>query len=178
MSWPPVHGCALPLPRPKKPGVKQHGPKPCQVFLHCQQDPLLAWIHRVAGFEGVADWLLERIESNRLNIHERMESMRLLRSCQGRMEAVEKSTRQAIEVALKPETRKQREAHADAWEQKKGQLIARDERRRAGEQEHRRRLERAVRKPAAKKEPSLAERMAKAHSRNYMRERRRQLVCQ
>ena len=94
------------------------------------------------------------------------------------MEAVEKSTRQAIEVALKPETRKQRQQHADAWEQKKGQLIARDERRRAGEQEHRRRLERAVRKPAAKKEPSLAERMAKAHSRNYMRERRRQLVCQ
>ena len=178
MSWPPVHGCALPLPRPKKPGVKPHGPKPCQVFLHCQQDPLLAWIHRVAGFEGVADWLLERIESNRLNIHERMESMRLLRSCQGRMEAVEKGTRQAIEVALKPETRKQRQQHADAWEQKKGQLIARDERRRAGEQEHRRRLERAVRKPAAKKEPSLAERMAKAHSRNYMRERRRQLVCQ
>ena len=176
--WAPQQGCALPLPRPTKPGVKQHGPKPCQVFLHCQQDPLLAWIHRVAGFEGVADWLLERIESNRLNIPERMESMRLLRSCQGRMEAVEKGTRQAIEVALKPETRKQRQQHADAWEQKKGQLIARDERRRAGEQEHRRRLERAVRKPAAKKEPSLAERMAKAHSRNYMRERRRQLVCQ
>ena len=176
--WAPQQGCALPLPRPTKPGVKQHGPKPCQVFLRCQQDPLLSWIHRVAGFEGVADWLLERIESNRLNIHERMESMRLLRSCQGRMEAVEKGTRQAIEVALKPETRKQRQQHADAWEQKKGQLIARDERRRAGEQEHRRRLERAVRKPAAKKEPSLAERMAKAHSRNYMRERRRQLVCQ
>ena len=176
--WAPQQGCALPLPRPRKPGIKQHGPKACQVFLRCQQDPLLAWIHRVAGFEGVADWLLERIESNRLNIHERMESMRLLRSCQGRMEAVEKGTRQAIEVALKPETRKQRQQHADAWEQKKGQLIARDERRRAGEQEHRRRLERAVRKPAAKKEPSLAERMAKAHSRNYMRERRRQLVCQ
>ena len=176
--WAPQQGCALPLPRPRQPGIKRHGPKPCQVFLRCQQDPLLSWIHRVAGFEGVADWLLERIESNRLNIHERMESMRLLRSCQGRMEAVEKGTRQAIEVALKPETRKQRQQHADAWEQKKGQLIARDERRRAGEQEHRRRLERAVRKPAAKKEPSLAERMAKAHSRNYMRERRRQLVCQ
>ena len=176
--WAPQQGCALPLPRPTKPGVKQHGPKPCQVFLHCQQDPLLAWIHRVAGFEGVADWLLERIESNRLNIHERMESMRLLRACQTRMDAEEKATRQAIKASLKTETRKQRQQHADAWEQKKGQLIARDERRRAGEQEHRRRLERAVRKPAAKKEPSLAERMAKAHSRNYMRERRRQLVCQ
>ena len=177
MSWPPVHGCALPLPRPKKPGVKQHGPKPCQVFLHCQQDPLLAWIHRVAGFEGVADWLLERVESNRLNIHERMDSMRLLRACQTRMEAVEKGTRKAIESALKPKTRKQRQQYADAWEERKAQLIARDEARRAGDQEHRQRLERAIRKPAAKKKPSLAERMRRAHARNYMRERRRQLVC-
>ena len=176
--WAPQQSCALPLPRPTKPGIKQHGPKACQVFLRCQQDPLLAWIHRVAGFEGVADWLLERVESNRLNIHERMDSMRLLRACQTRMEAVEKGTRKAIESALKPETRKQRQAHVTAWEQKKAQLIACDEARRAGDQEHRRRLERAVRKPAAKKEPSLAERMAKAHSRNYMRERRRQLVCQ
>ena len=63
VSWLPVHGCARPLPRPRKPGVKQHGPKPCQVFLHCQQDPLLRWIHLVAGFEGVADYLLERVES-------------------------------------------------------------------------------------------------------------------
>ena len=176
--WEPQQGCALPLPRPRKPGIKQHGPKACQVFLRCQQDPLLAWIHRVAGFEGVADWLLERVESNRLNIHERMDSMRLLRACQTRMDAEEKATRQAIKASLKPETRKERQQHADAWNERKAALIARDEARRAGEQEHRRRLERAVRKPAAKKKPSLAERMAKPHSRHYMRERRRQLVCQ
>ena len=166
MSWLPVHGCALALPRPRKPGVKQHGPKPCQVFLRCQQDPLLAWIHRVSGFEAVADYLLERVESGRLKGHEREESMRLLRACQTRMEAVEKGTRKAIELALKPETRKQRQQHADAWEERKAQLIARDEARRAGDQERRRQLERAVRKPAAKKEPTLAERMARAWKRN------------
>ena len=178
MSWLPVHGCARPLPRPRKPGVKQHGPKPCQVFLHCQQDPLLRWIHLVAGFEGVADYLLERVESGHLKVHEREESMRLLRACQTRMEAVEKGTRKAIESALKPETRKQRQQHADAWNERKAALISRDEARRVGDLEHRRRLERAIRKPAAKKKPSLAERMARAHSRHYMRERRRQLVCQ
>ena len=40
-----------------------------------------------------------------------------------------------IESALKPETRKQRQQHADVWEERKAQLIARDEARRAGDQE-------------------------------------------
>ena len=90
MSWAPVHGCALPLPRrsPQRCGVRQHGPKPSQMFKALQSRPTLLWIYRSApidgGAEAVADYLLGRLEIG-VRPHELKPMMTLLRQCQSWM---------------------------------------------------------------------------------------------
>lgn len=87
MSWLPVHGCALPLPRRNfsKYGVRQAGPRPSHISLAIQRDDHLLWIYlsakRGGGAEAVADYLLGRLEIG-VRAHELKPAMTLLRQCQ------------------------------------------------------------------------------------------------
>ena len=56
------HGCAIPLPFPKHPGLKKQGPKPSQLFSLCNSSNLPRWMLRIGGAEAVADFCLERID--------------------------------------------------------------------------------------------------------------------
>lgn len=123
--WAPVHGCAIALPRPKKPGIKQHGPKPGRLFELCRRDVQLAWILRVGGCESVLEFALARHELTRCRIEKR-QWLSLARSAESLQyqliqQRVEISAMESPPVA-KPLS----------WEERKRILIARDEKRRQG----------------------------------------------
>ena len=90
MSWVPVHGCALPLPKRNhaKYGVRQAGPRASQMFKALQNRPHLMWIYLSAspdgGAEAVADYLLGKLAIG-VRPHELKPAMTLLRQCQSWM---------------------------------------------------------------------------------------------
>ena len=117
MSWLPVHGCALPLPKRNhaKYGVRQHGPKPSQMFRVLQKNPYLFWIYRSApidrGAEAVADYLLAKLEIG-VRAHERQPTMTLLRQCQTQMSG--RTNSRAVWVDLVKAAEKQLKAQEKA----------------------------------------------------------------
>ena len=106
-----------------------------------------------------------------MQVHEVQPAMRLLRLCQSQLSAalaeVEKSIERALTVApqaiRRREIREEKERVSE-WEARKAALIARDQERRRGP--IRQSLERVAKQPSAKREPTLAERMARAWERN------------
>ena len=146
------HGCAIPLPFPKRPGLKQQGPRPGRLFSLCQDNPLLRWMLWVGGAEAVADYFLERIELA-TTITERRKARRMLSSAQNSMSAdlkefanqlatcMEKPTSRAAKVTAE----QRRNGHQQAWELKKAAIIRADEQRRQ---------QRVVRVPASPPKPT------------------------
>ena len=155
MSWAPVHGCALPLPKRNhaKYGIRQAGPKPSQMFKALQSRPHLMWIYLSAspdgGAEAVADFLLARLETG-VRPHELKRAMTLLRQCQAWMAGIPGAKDPIVDFCLSREAaralQEQKDAEA-AWAKRRAEIVARDEERRRGSV--RVQLERQIRKPAA-----------------------------
>ena len=124
MSWQPSHGCAVALPRPKKPGVTKQGPKPSPLYRVCSPDPVLLWILWVGGCEAIIDFSLEKAESAR-HITEHRHWMSLVRSAANQQSALAKQ-RAEIHALLHPP-----EPPPLTWEERRKLLIARDNARRA-----------------------------------------------
>lgn len=159
MSWLPVHGCALPLPKRNhaKYGVRQQGPKPSPLFKALQSRPTLLWIYRSApidgGAEAVADYLLAKLEIG-VRPHELEPAMRLLRQCQSRMADQPGAGASVVDLlqAIDRQQKEQEKAAERSWEQRRAAIVARDEERRRGSA--RVQLERQIRKPAAPERPA------------------------
>ena len=184
MSWAPVHGCAIALPRrsPQRCGVRQHGPRPSQMFMALQKDSMLMWVYLSAspdgGAEAVADFLLAQLEIG-MKVNEMQQSMKLLRQCQSWMVGIPGAKDPLLDFCLSRETTRARQKQNDAeaaWAKRKAQIVARDEARRRGPV--RQHLERQMIKPPAPEPPtpkkeSMEDRMRKAWWRHYHEERRR-----
>ena len=184
MSWEPVHGCAIALPRrsPQRCGVRQHGPRPSQMFKALQKDPMLMWIYLSApspyGAETVVDFLLARFELG-VRAHEVKPTMQLVRQCQAWMEGIPGAKDPLFDLCLSREAARARQEQKDAeaaWAKRRAQIVARDEERRRGPV--RQHLERQMTKPPAPEPPtpkkeSMEDRMRKAWWRHYHQERRR-----
>ena len=154
MSWEPVHGCALPLPKRNhaKCGVRQEGPRASQMFKALQSRPYLMWIYLSAspdgGAEAVADFLLAQLEIG-MRPHQVAPAMRLLRQCQSWMSGRPGAKTSMVDLlkAAERQLQDQEKAAQDEWEKRRAAIIARDQERRRGPV--RVQLERQIRKPAA-----------------------------
>ena len=160
MSGPVFHGCAIPLPFPKHPGLKKQGPKPSHLFSLCNTSTLLRWILWVGGAEGVADFCLERIDLAETTT-ERRQLRRILGSAQSRMAMdVEDISDRLAELCFKrthlterAEEERQRAENEAAWAAKKAAIIRADQRRRQ---------QQIVRVPASPPKPTRQQQRAAA----------------
>ena len=194
--WAPTHGCALPLPKrhPNRCGVKQHGPKPSPHFRTIQKDDFLLFIYLNGGADAVADFLLARLDIG-MPVGEVEAAVKLVKQCQSWAEGKGgKGGRPGFVMDLVKDFEQRAAAEAKAaekaWQIKRQQLMQRDEeRRRLDPREElkrrlaaspkptavtlqRERLERQVKEPSARREPTAA-RMRKAWWRHYQQQRRR-----
>ena len=160
------HGCAIPLPFPKHPGLKKQGPKPSQLFSLCNSSNLLRWMLRIGGAEAVADFCLERIDLAQ-SITEQRLMQRILGSAQRRMAIdVEDISNRLGELCFKPTRQvekakedRQRAEHEAAWEAKKAAIIRADEQRRQ---------QRVVHVPASR--PRMTRQQVRAAAEKVIRE--------
>ena len=187
MSWAPVHGCAIALPRrsPQRCGVRQFGPHLSRMFQALQNRPLLMWIYLSAspdgGAEAVADYLLARFELG-VRAHEVKPTMQMVRQCQAWMGGIPGAKDPLLDLCLSREATRARQEQKDAeaaWAKRREQIVARDEARRRGPV--RQHLERQMIKPPAPEPPtpkkeSMEDRMRKAWWRQYQQQRRRTAV--
>ena len=183
MSWLPVHGCAMALPKRNhaKYGVRQHGPKPSQMFMALQKNPTLLWIYRSApidgGAEAVADFLLAQLEIG-VRPHELKPTMTLLRQCQAWMFGRPGAKQPTPDLLLATQVLQQQaeqKAAEESWEKRRAAIVARDEERRRGPV--RVQLERQIRKPAApERETFKPQRLTAAQRMDRAWRRRRYLA--
>ena len=128
-----------------------------------------AHIYALHGAEAVADLLLARLELG-LHPHDSDEVVRVIRAAQcelGReFREFESAIVEAFSTSSISNARRNKEHLAVelAWKERKLAIIRRDEERRRGP--IRQSLERVAKQPSAKREPTLAERMARAWKRN------------
>ena len=182
MSWLPVHGCALPLPKrhPNKCGVRQHGPKPSPLFQALLKNPTLLWVYRSApidgGAEAVADYLLAKLEIG-VQPHELKPAMTLLHQCQAWMTGRPGGKVAMVDLLKDAERllKEQEKAAEDEWAKRRAAIVARDEERRRGPV--RVQLERQIRKPAApERETFKPQRLTAAQRMDRAWRRRRYLA--
>ncbi|ABB34230.1 hypothetical protein [Synechococcus sp. CC9605] len=139
MSWLPVHGCALPLPKRNhaKCGVRQHGLKPSPLFKALGSRPHLMWIYRSApidgGAEAVADFLLAQLEIG-VRPHELKPALTMIRQCQAWMSGRPggKTSMADLLKAVERQLKEQEKAAEDEWAKRRAAIVARDEERRRG----------------------------------------------
>ena len=133
MTWAPTHGCALPLPKRNhaKYGVRQHGPKPSQMFMAIQKDDHLHWMYLNGGEEAVSDFLLARLEIG-VKVGEDQAAIRLVRQCQAVTDGKAKPTKavKALVKEFEKRAKTEQQEAEKAWETRRQQLIARDAARR------------------------------------------------
>ena len=128
-----------------------------------------AAIYLLHGAEAVAELLLARLELG-LHPHDSDEVVRVIRAAQCQLghelREIESSLVHAFSTSSISNARRNKKlaAHEQEWEQRKLAIIRRDEERRRGP--IRQSLERVAKQPSAKREPTLAERMARAWERN------------
>ena len=184
MSWAPVHGCAIALPRrsPQRCGVRQAGPRPSQMFKALQNRPHLMWIYLSAspdgGAEAVADYLLAKLEIG-VRPQELKRAMTLLRQCQAWMAGIPGAKDPIVDLCLSREAARARQEQKDAeaeWAKRRAAIVARDEERRRGSV--RQQLERQIRKPAAPERATFKpQRLTAAQRMERAYRRRRYLVA-